>query len=996
MERPSGASMRLLLSCLLLLSGALAQPVEGVKVQGAWPQTLGNHRWTFQVTAPGIWRVRVPWRRTDPDPAGRGMRLLTEAGAEVPALLRLRVDAEVADLAFEAPAAGAYHLHPFLHTLQGSPNYPRAIPVPREAAPPAAWLARTGLRAGDPTSAAGLPQVGEVRYEARRPEDAFHTLDLGATSEEQEALRARRPEPFLAFVADRRTPLRQTRVLPAVWARATAQGFRGSAQPGEHYPFQVGVWAARRPVVDLQITFPDLVGPAGVKVPSAALRCYNLGGVDWEGRAFTRPVHVDRGRLQALWVGVDLPPDLAPGAYSGTLLLRDGAGGAQRVPLTLDVGGAPLADHGDAEPWRLSRLRWLDSRRFQGDAPIAPYTPVQRRDRRLSLLGREVELGDEGWPRQVRSRFNQALTSAEGPAVDLLRKPMAFEVVGPEGPMPLRWEPLRWGPSGGGAATWTARGQGAGLRLTLRGKLEPDGTLEAQLQVEALQARPVEDLRLVVPMQAAFATHLMGLGHRGGRAPQPFTWRWNRDHNQDALWVGAPHGGLQLTLKDDTYRRPLNTNFYLEQPLRLPDGWHNGGRGGVSFDGSTVVAFGGARTLAAGQVLSFHARLLITPFHPVNTDAQWRTRFLHAYRSLPEAKATGATALNIHHATAVNPWINYPFLTSDALKAYVDGAHAQGQQVKLYYTVRELTTKAPELPALRSLGDEVISSGPGGGSAWLQEHLEPPYLPAWHVPEIEDAAVVTSGVSRWHNHYVEGLDFLVRNLGVDGLYLDDLAFDRTTMKRLRRVLDQGGRHGLLDLHSANQFNLRDGFASSANLYLEHFPYLDRLWFGEYFDYDMDPDQWLVEVSGLPFGLMGEMLQDGGNPWRGMVFGMTSRLPWEKSDPRPLWKAWDAFGMVGTRMVGWWDPACPVKPSHGQVKATVYLKPGKALVALASWAAAPIDLQLHFEGKGLGFDLSRARIVARPIEGFQEGRPFTPGEAIPVAPGRGWLLEFTEE
>jgi hypothetical protein len=79
------------------------------------------------------------------------------------------------------------------------------------------------------------------------------------------------------------------------------------------------------------------------------------------------------------------------------------------------------------------------------------------------------------------------------------------------------------------------------------------------------------------------------------------------------------------------------------------------------------------------------------------------------------------------------------------------------------------------------------------------------------------------------------------------------------MKRLRKILDRSKQGALIDLHSANQYNPRDGFANSANLYLEHFPYIDRLWFGEYFDYDSAPDFWLVEVSGIPFGLMGEML-----------------------------------------------------------------------------------------------------------------------------------------
>ncbi len=72
-------------------------------------------------------------------------------------------------------------------------------------------------------------------------------------------------------------------------------------------------------------------------------------------------------------------------------------------------------------------------------------------------------------------------------------------------------------------------------------------------------------------------------------------------------------------------------------------------------------------------------------------------------------------------------------------------------------------------------------------------------------------------------------------------------------------------------------------SSSANLYLEHFPFLNRLWFGEYFDYDAKADYWLVELSGIPFGLMGEMLEKGGNPWRGMTFGMTNRMPWS-GDP----------------------------------------------------------------------------------------------------------------
>lgn len=146
-------------------------------------------------------------------------------------------------------------------------------------------------------------------------------------------------------------------------------------------------------------------------------------------------------------------------------------------------------------------------------------------------------------------------------------------------------------------------------------------------------------------------------------------------------------------------------------------------------------------------------------------------------------------------------------------------------------------------------------------------------------PSLKDAAIINSGVSRWHNYYLEGLNWLVKNIGIDGLYIDDVAFDRYVMKRARKIIDRGNPGSIIDLHSANQFNYRDGFANSINLYMEHLPFIDRLWFGEYFDYNEGPDYWMTEVAGIPFGVMGEMLEGGGNPWRGMLYGMTSRMPW---------------------------------------------------------------------------------------------------------------------
>jgi hypothetical protein len=299
---------------------------------------------------------------------------------------------------------------------------------------------------------------------------------------------------------------------------------------------------------------------------------------------------------------------------------------------------------------------------------------------------------------------------------------------------------------------------------------------------------------------------------------------------------------------------------------------------------------------------------------------------------------------------------------------------------------------------MRSLGHEIYSTGKGGGYSWLQEHLGGDYIAAWYVPEVKDAAIVNSGMSRWHNYYVEGMNWLVQNVGIDGIYLDDVAFDRTTMKRVKRVLTRDGHPGIIDLHSANQYNKSDGFNNSANLYLEHFPYLNRLWFGEYFDYEKNtPDFFLTEVSGIPFGLMGEMLQGGGNPWRGMIYGMTNRMPWsDNADPRPIWKVWDDFGMKGTKMIGYWVENNPVKTNNPDVLATIYKKDKSALVSIASWAPEDVNVKLTINWKALGINPERATITAPEVKNFQHADSFKPGDDIKVKKGKGWLLVIKEK
>ena len=235
--------------------------------------------------------------------------------------------------------------------------------------------------------------------------------------------------------------------------------------------------------------------------------------------------------------------------------------------------------------------------------------------------------------------------------------------------------------------------------------------------------------------------------------------------------------------------------------------------------------------------------------------------------------------------------------------------------MKLYYTVRELSTYATELWALRALRGEVVISSQGkvAGHVWLREHLRSNYTAAWHEVlssgEVDAAVQTPAFTSRWDNYWIEGILWLARNLDIDGIYLDGAPYERSILRRLRRALAAEGRAEgfLLDLHAS--------CAGNPHLpYVELYPYIDSIWFGEQCEYKkFSPHQWLAEVSGIPFGLPGQMLGDNSDQWQGLVHGMTCRIypdPW-RCNPRPLWAALDALGMGKPRLLGWWDVACPV-------------------------------------------------------------------------------------
>jgi len=997
---------------------------------GSWSEKFGNHRALVRVRAPaGAVRVHIPWRRRDAHPERKAVWVTDAQDRRIANVVAVTVGQEYGDIVFQpVRGAGLYHAYYMPYRTQGWWAFPSVqYPPPEDMADPA-WKKQHRLQ---PENIAGgtwrdLPEAEVVELQAINEFHRFDPMEVPATPAEVAVFQEKAGDhPVLLFPEDRRHPIRMTDALPVRWVRrGLTSELKGEAEQDEFYSFQIGVYALRQALADVRVRFSDLRGPRGAVIPAAAFRCFNQGGTDWLGRVFTKRLDVPRGRIQALWCGVAVPLDAAPGVYRGPVAVQ-----AENVPMaemTLELTVRPtrIAAHGDHDLWRMARLRWLDSSIGLDDEPFPPYPAVtmDSAGRTAQVLGRRVTLGDNGLPARIVSTFTPSVDRTDGPPRDILAAPIRFSVL-PENGAPPEWthSAPRVLQRTAGAVTWETLSRTPDFERRCRVKLECDGYLDCRIALRALRTTTVADFALEIPMRPDAARYMVGMGRKGGLRPERWDWQWDIRRANNHVWLGGVNAGLQCKLKNVTPHWAL---YGLQDSGLYKDWSGDDGKGGCTVrerNGAVVVrAYTGPMTVSKGRELHFNFGLLITPVKPLD-QRHWSWRYYHAHKARPVADVakTGATVINLHQGDALNPHINYPFLTADKIAEYARAAHDAGMKVKIYYTVRELSNYTAEFWALRSLGDEVFRNGPGfkladhfrtakdkkdlpkTGSSWLCEHVITGYVPAWHQPlgnGHTDAALATQGLSRWHNYYLEGLDYLVRHVGIDGLYLDGIGYDREIMKRVRKVLLRANPGGLIDFHSGNNFHPKYGLNNVVGQYMELLSCIDSLWLGEGFNYDESPDYWLIEISGIPFGLFSEMLQGGGNPWRGMLYGMTGRLGWGGA-PRPIWQVWDDFGIDKARMLGYWDPACPIQTDRSDVLATAYVRREprpKVLIALASWTPVPVRCRLRIDFEALGLSPEKAHLYAPPIDNFQPGALFKPGEKIPVHPRRGWLLVLDDQ
>ena len=790
-----------------------------------------------------------------------------------------------------------------------------------------------------------------------------------------------------------------------------------NATTGEYFTFQIGV-KAYQTLTDVKVVFKPFKAAGVGGFGKDMMTCFNCGGVNSAGDTFTKKVDIAEGKLQPLWIGVDLT-GVKPGTYKGKVIINSSQGKV-KLPVTITVGDGKVEEKGCSTGKNLSRMSWLNTTLGQEATVTKGFDPLKREGNVIKLLGRDLIIGEDGFPAGFKSYFNKSVETFNDNGINVLSAPMSFEVTLADGSeLELRSGSPVFS-DGETAISWTGANKSKRLTITYKAVVEFDGWVNYDVTVKARKGIEVKDISLVMPVSANSSEYTMGLGLEGGIRPKDdYQWRWDVTKHQDMLWIGNVDGGIRLMLKDENYKKPLVNVYYEFGRIVEPVSWSNGGKGGVdicsSGDGASIKAFSGERRMAKGEELHFNFELLLTPFKLVDRSVKYGDRYFHGgipdeFDKLVQARELGANIVNIHHAAPHYPFINYPYLDEcvDTLKMVINDAHEHGQRLKVYYTTRELTKNIPEFWAFNSLQGEVLFPGPGnecrtvinrnGPSEWLKTNMKENYIPAWY-NEIHnglfkgeiDLSVITTPDSRLNNFYIGGLDWMLRNMEIDGVYIDDSALDRVTVRRARRLIDQYRTAGRIDMHTWNHFCEPAGYANCINIYMDLLPYIDLTWIGEGRDYNRMPDHWLIEVSSIPFGLPGQMLQGGGNRWRGMVYGMTNRAGWSGNRPDYIWTFWDNYDIASKELLGYWDERCPVSTDSDMVKASLYKGEKSAIIAVACWGDSDVTCDINIDWTKLGLDPAKVKIYQPAVTEFQEGKANPSLEGIKIPQGKGFMF-----
>ena len=292
-------------------------------------------------------------------------------------------------------------------------------------------------------------------------------MEIIATAEETSKLKKQHAgKAFIVFPEHREYAIRMKNDLPYRWIKAGAQSsFVGETRRGEYYAYQLGVYALHK-LQDVRIQFSDLKLSDGRNVISSSKStCINTNGLTYDAKPLNKIIDIDGNCVQALWCGIDVPKNITPGNYTGTATVKAKNEKPQVIKIILKVSNAIIANGGVDEPWKMTRLKWLNSDLVQQNKVIKPYTALEVKGNSINLLGRNIQLNEKGFPEQIETFFTPEMTGYATSPNKVLAAPIEWIAETNAKNENLKFTGTRFIDKKPGTVSWKSAGTAGSLKM---------------------------------------------------------------------------------------------------------------------------------------------------------------------------------------------------------------------------------------------------------------------------------------------------------------------------------------------------------------------------------------------------------------------------------------------------------------------------------------------------------------------------------------------------
>ncbi len=247
-----------------------AQEVKHIIATQKWDtDSLGNHRAVVMVNSNvPVAKVTIIWRRRDENPQAK--RIIVEDAQTHQKVMNVKgqnITNLSGDVYFQPVSGkGIYYVYYMPYKNEGRSNYPKGVYLKPETTADNNWLQQINVK----TKPAAIVQ----EIESIDSLNSFYPMEIIATKEETDAvIKKGKNKDYIVFPEDRIYPIKMQDYLPYRWIQKGASNtFKGEADKGENYSFQIGIYALKN-INDVSILFSDLTG---ARWQSNSCFCYQL------------------------------------------------------------------------------------------------------------------------------------------------------------------------------------------------------------------------------------------------------------------------------------------------------------------------------------------------------------------------------------------------------------------------------------------------------------------------------------------------------------------------------------------------------------------------------------------------------------------------------------------------------------------------------------------------------------------------------------------------